>query len=95
MAHLSKLLNTPPVSRHHEILLQTFPTFPAELGDFDEDEHGTTYLSGIKLLPRQVRFHFRLFTSMQRSQRSEKTWKSSERLENRFISDREFPFRKL
>eukprot|EP00111_Clytia_hemisphaerica_P019269 TCONS_00056884-protein len=25
----------------------------AELGDFDEDEHGTTYLSGIKLLPRQ------------------------------------------
>jgi len=26
----------------------------AEIGDYNEEEHGTNYLNGIKLLPKQV-----------------------------------------
>ncbi len=29
-------------------------SFPAEAGDFDEEEHRGNYVSDIKLLPRQV-----------------------------------------
>ena len=37
-----------------ELISYAYFYLSAELGDYNEEEHGKSYLNGIKLLPRQV-----------------------------------------
>lgn len=46
--------------------------FSAEVGDYNELEHGTTYINGIKLLPRHVSFHPLRYTA-----KTGKHWRST------------------